>query len=745
MKKLLIISWLFIPLIGLSQGNIPVGSWRTHFSYNNVVSIAQSNSNVYAASNSGIFIISKSDNSITSLTKLNGLSDSGIAQIGFNEVTNTLVIAYKNGQLDLLHDNTITSIPDIKLSNILDSKITHHVYSFNHYIYLSTDFGVVQIDTRGLSIKESFLHLGETGEVLPIYASTISNDSLFLATKDGMMAGSLSDNLKDYTKWKRFDIASGINKEAIYAVSRYEGKPITGTPALGLLTYENGIWNAVNKLNGENFLFMAEGIAGTIITTSSGVYELEPSGFSTIESEYLTGPKQAIEGGSNFWVADKQNGVLKVQGANSESIYPDGPYFSDVEKIVSINKQLFALPQYRTTNGFPARNDLGVSVFEDGLWTNYNATGNPNTLTIPEFMDISGVAYFQNNIVFSSYGYGLMEWNNESFTIIDESNSPLVNSLPPGRNVLIADVFTSNQGLWVLNNNTIISPIQLWNTDQSWSTYTGSDLISNAKQLLSTPWGDQWMSIEDAAGGGLHIFNVQNGEVTLKSDGTGTLPDNSINDFLLDNEDKLWIATNKGVVYYARPYSILDDAEQEAIIPIIDNNLLFYKENVNTLAVDGGNRIWMGTNKGAWLFDKDGSELIEHFTSENSPLLSDVVTDIAINHLTGEIFFSTNEGLISYRGSGTLTGTYDKPKIFPNPVAPGYSGVITIEGVPFNSELKVTDASGRLVTHLEANGNTAIWDMKNEYLSDVGTGVYFVFASSEDGTERQLGKIAIVK
>ncbi|MCB0505038.1 MAG: T9SS type A sorting domain-containing protein, partial [Cyclobacteriaceae bacterium] len=231
----------------------------------------------------------------------------------------------------------------------------------------------------------------------------------------------------------------------------------------------------------------------------------------------------------------------------------------------------------------------------------------------------------------------------------------------------------------------------------------------------------------------------------LKSDGTGTLPDNSINDFLLDNEDKLWIATNKGVVYYARPYSILDDAEQEAIIPIIDNNLLFYKENVNTLAVDGGNRIWMGTNKGAWLFDKDGSELIEHFTSENSPLLSDVVTDIAINHLTGEIFFSTNEGLISYRGSGTLTGTYDKPKIFPNPVAPGYSGVITIEGVPFNSELKVTDASGRLVTHLEANGNTAIWDMKNEYLSDVGTGVYFVFASSEDGTERQLGKIAIVK
>lgn len=745
MKKLIIIIWLLSPLGGVGQVNVPVGSWRTHFSYNSVLSVAQSNSNVYAASNSGIFIISKSDNSITILTKLNGLSDSGIAQIGFNPATNTLVIAYKNGQLDLLQNNTITSIPDIRMSDILDSKITNHIYSFNQYVYLSTDFGVVQLDTENQSIKESFLHLSDEGEDLAIYSSVIHNDSLFLATEEGMMAGSLDDNLKDYTQWKRFGVSSGLNKEPIYVVSIFDNKPITGTATLGLLTYEDGLWSPLGELQSQEFLFMTESETGTAITTTSGVYNLESSGLSAIQANNITVPTQAIAEGSTFWVADAQNGILKVVGTGNESIYPDGPFFTHSKKLVSIENKVFALPEYQTSNGVPLRNNLGFSLFEEGHWINYNATGYPNTQATPEFMDISGLGPYQNNIVFSSYGYGLMVWDEDAFTIVDESNSPLVNSSPPDRNVLIADIAISDQGLWVLNNNTTTSPVHLWNNNQTWSSYSGSDLMASANQIISTPWGDQWMVINNSAGGGIHIFNPQEGELTLQSDGAGTIPSNTINDILLDNEDKVWIATTKGVVYYARPYALLDDPNQEAITPIIDNSLLFYQENVNTLAVDGGNRIWIGTNEGVWLFDNDGSELVEHFTAENSSLLSDIVTDIAINNLTGEVFFNTDEGLISYRGSGTITSTYDKPKIFPNPVAPGFSGVITIEGVPFNSELKVTDASGRLVANLEANGNTAVWDMKNEYSSEVGTGVYFVFTGSEDGTERQLGKIAIVR
>ncbi|MCB0496376.1 MAG: T9SS type A sorting domain-containing protein [Cyclobacteriaceae bacterium] len=744
MKKLLILSLLLSPLTGFSQGNIATGTWRTHFSYNNVVSIAQSNSEVYAASNSGLFVISKSDNSITSYTKLNGLSDSGISQIGYNNTTNTLAITYKNGQIDLLNNNIITSIPDIRLSPILDSKITHHIYSFDDYMYLSTDFGVVQIDCKNQSIKESFLNLGQDGSDLKIYASAISNDSLFLASEDGMLAGSLSDNLKDHSKWKRFDNTSGLDKTSIHVLSLFNGNPITGIDNQGLFEYENGLWVSIDPPLNENFLYLQESSTGTVVTTSNAIYALSSSGIGTISSAYLTGPVQSIEMNGTYFIADKQNGVLKVEGSNSQSIYPDGPFFSQTKKLVSIGNQLFALPDFKTSGGQPLRNNLGFSVFEDGFWTNYNATGYPNTQTTPEFEDISGVAALKNTIVLSSFGYGLLIWDEDGFSIINESNSTLVNSSPPERNVLISDISASKQGLWVLNNNTTTASLQLWDKD-SWSVFSGAEIMSGAQQITSTPWGDQWMSIRESLGGGIHVYNSEDGELTLKSNGEGTIPSNTINDIIIDYEDKIWIATTKGVVYFARPYALLSDPDQEAITPIIDNSLLFFKENVNALAVDGGNRIWMGTNKGVWLFDKDGSELVEHFTADNSPLLSDVVTDIALNNFTGEVFFNTDQGLISYRGTGTITGIYNNPKIFPNPVPPDFTGLITIEGVPFNSTLKITDASGRLVANLEANGNTAVWDLKNETATEVGTGVYFVFASSDDGDEHQLGKIAIVR
>lgn len=745
LKRLLQIAFILTPLWGVGQNNIATGTWRTHYSYNNVISITESEANLYAASNAGVFIISKEDNSITSLTKLNGLSDSGIAQIGYNSTTNTLVIAYKNGQLDLLNTNTVTSIPDIRLSNILDIKVTHHIFSSGDFSYLSTDFGLVQLDTKKLTIKESFLNLSKEGKPLKINASVIANDSIFLATESGIMAGSLTDNLKDFTQWQRFDATSGINIEPIYALSLLNGKPIVGSTSMGISIYSNGTWMPSGDLIGEKFLYMDKTDAGTIITTSTGVYERTVSGLSAIQPEHLTSPTQAIKKSDTVWVADQQNGVLKVNVSSSESIYPNGPFFSVAKKIISTGNKVFALHEFKTSTGAPLRNNQGFSVFEDGFWTNYNATGYPNTETTPEFMDISSVHAFQNNLVFSSYGYGLLVWESDgTFSIIDESNSTLINSFPPDRNVFVADLTSNNQGLWVLNNNTSF-PIQLWQTGQNWISYSASNLVADAQKIISTPWGDLWMALSTTAGGGLHVFNPQEGELTLNNNGNGTIPSNTINDMLLDKEDKLWIATTKGVVYYARPYSILDEPGQEVVIPIIDFSPLFFQENVNALAVDGGNRIWMGTNKGAWLFDKDGSELIEHFTTENSPLLSDIVLNIAINDQTGEVFFNTNEGLISFRGSGTITGTYTKPKIFPNPVHPGFSGVITIEGVPYDCILKITDASGRLVANLEANGNTAVWNMKSEYLSEISTGVYFVFASLSDGTEKQLGKVAIVK
>ena len=77
-------------------------------------------------------------------------------------------------------------------------------------------------------------------------------------------------------------------------------------------------------------------------------------------------------------------------------------------------------------------------------------------------------------------------------------------------------------------------------------------------------------------------------------------------------------------------------------------------EYVTAIAIDGANRKWFGTdNSGVYLMSEDGLEELLHFTEDNSPLFSNSITSIAINHSNGEVFFGTDKGLISYKGIAT--------------------------------------------------------------------------------------------
>src|SRR5690606_40092220 len=64
-------------------------------------------------------------------------------------------------------------------------------------------------------------------------------------------------------------------------------------------------------------------------------------------------------------------------------------------------------------------------------------------------------------------------------------------------------------------------------------------------------------------------------------------------------------------------------------------------QKVTALAVDGGNRKWVGTEQGVWLFGTEGENLIHYFNRDNSPMPSNRVLDIAIDDETGEVFIAT--------------------------------------------------------------------------------------------------------
>ncbi len=167
---------------------------------------------------------------------------------------------------------------------------------------------------------------------------------------------------------------------------------------------------------------------------------------------------------------------------------------------------------------------------------------------------------------------------------------------------------------------------------------------------------------------------------------------------------------------------------------------------VTAIAVDGGNRKWIGTNSsGVFCLSEDGTEEIYRFSTENSPLLSDNILDIQIDHLSGEVYFATVKGLVSFRSDASIADNeFETVSVFPNPVRPDFSGPITIQGLGYESDVKVTDISGNVVYRTVSNGGTVIWDGKTVEGARVQSGVYLVWSGITSGKGKNVAKILFI-
>ena len=179
----------------------------------------------------------------------------------------------------------------------------------------------------------------------------------------------------------------------------------------------------------------------------------------------------------------------------------------------------------------------------------------------------------------------------------------------------------------------------------------------------------------------------------------------------------------------------------------ISEYLMAY-ESVTTIVVDGANRKWVGTSTGGlYLLSANGLEQIEHFTAANSPLFSDKIVSLAIMPWSGQLFITTDKGLETYRSTATyaFSEPMDDIHAFPNPVRPDYDGPIAIKGFTRNGIVHITDAAGNTVFSTRANGGQAIWNGCTNSGERVASGIYYVFASAEDGSMRSATKIMVIR
>ena len=259
--------------------------------------------------------------------------------------------------------------------------------------------------------------------------------------------------------------------------------------------------------------------------------------------------------------------------------------------------------------------------------------------------------------------------------------------------------------------------------------------------------GNRWIRRGDF--GGILVINSKNQrQFVFSGVGSGNLPSNNVKSIAIDRDGQMWVGTDRGVVVFDNPSAVFSGKNFDAYTPVFERRRLLGNETVTSIAIDGGNRKWMGTRNGIFLFSPDGTELISNFNEKNSPLPSNEILYITAELNTGEVYIRTSKGMVSYRGSateGSLKQDENKVKVFPNPVRPDFEGQIGIEGLVENAFVKITDIAGNLVYETRANGGTAVWNGNTLSGGRVETGIYLIFSTNKKGEETLVSRLAVVK
>ena len=742
MKNLSILTLLSISFTVYAQ-DIPLGTWRTHFSYNQVNRLANAGNKIYAATPVGLFVFDRQDNSLTTLGKLQGLQGDNISALHYDIATAQLFIGYANGDLDVIHDTEITNIDLTSNSQITGSKRINYITLLGGSLFLMTDFGLLRLDPQSLEVVETVRQIGRERSTVMVYQGALLNDSLFLATGDGILATRLTNNinLADPSRWKRFGLDDNLPERSFQVIVNYNNRLLAGATGDGLYTY-SGNWAQTTLFSNGVFQNARVQNENAYFIVDDGLFVLDDSlESSRIERELIVNPSDiVVQEGDAFFIGDRDNGMVTDISGGFQSLIPSGPYSNRAFKVTFQNSGVLGIPGGYNASINPQGIPGGYYQFNNGQWSNFQSE-----VELPEFNDAVDAVYQQRlgRTVIASAGYGLVTINDEGLTqVIDENTlgSPLVNTFPSRRNVVVSSLRDTPEGLWILNY-AAPNPLHLWQDDGQWRSFSlpsnlVTDLTGNSTQL--------WMIVRPR--GGIAVFDKESGatRILAEESGEGGLASSRVNALAIDREGLVWVGTDQGISVVTNPFSALS-GPVDAFEPIFENRPLLRDEFVTAIAVDGGDRKWIGTQNGVWLFDPQADRQLLNFTEDNSPLPTNEILDITIDPNTGEVFFATPQGILSYREGATRGGvSHQNVKVFPNPVTADFVGTVGISGLVEDAQVKITDASGKLIWQTRAAGGTATWQVNDYNGNRASSGIYFIFSADNDGEETFVGKIAVV-
>jgi hypothetical protein len=762
-KRIITCLICFVALNSFAQ-EVQIGQWRDYLPYNNAIALTKVNDRIYVATENNLFYLDAEDELLNRLSTVNGLSDVGVSAMAKDPQKNTLVVAYNSTKIDIIESNSIYSILDVERENVVGGKSINNISFKDGMAYLACSFGIIELNTEKKEIANTFYL--NTNSNLGVNDLSFSGDSIYAATDLGLFSANLNDNLLDYQSWQ-------IQVEN-YAIDRieqaYNNLYFITDSKQKIYSYSPQGLDSVVEVDNLKFIKSNEG--RLFVGAQSRLLELHENNTLTKikESSYLYRISDVIKDNDVYWASDGIRSLVKIRGNLSLKDYqPSGPLTNRSFSTAIGNRKMFLSP-----GGVSAQWDNN-NTYQGFHWSDGYTWHNVPFIELDNARDITTIIESPNKNLFAgTWNNGVLElsYNNETenYSLLKAHNYFTTNGALDaisrdtsdgnyGWNRIKGMLFDENGLLWV-TNSLVKNGLAYMNTDGEWSSMKINSYNTESGHLgdlVIDNQGKKWIFI--ANGGGIIVYD-DNGTPENTSDdsdrrlntsaGSGGLPSNAIYSLAKDKDGEVWVGTDKGIaVFYNTEDAFSIDGDAQLVLVEADGYVepIISNETVTTIAIDGANRKWFGTkNSGVFVYSPDGSIQEEHFTQENSPILSNTINHISINEENGEVFISTDKGLISYKGKATAgQSTHGNVLVYPNPVKENYDGPIAIKNVVENANVKITDIRGNLVKTLTAYGGQAVWDGKNKFGERSNTGVYLVFSTAPTGLETNVAKILFIK
>lgn len=774
MKKASILSFLILVAscllanthIDTSEENWIYGNmhqWNIHSAFADINAIAVTRDKVFALSNHSLFAVDKQSEEMVYYNRLTGLNGAVISTIGYNPTLNLLLVCYENGHLDIINSqDEVYNIPDLYLKQTTYSKIVNSIYMHEHTAYLAMDFGIIELDMKRREIKDTYI-IGQDAKEVNVKHITIMGNRIYAVSPQLLYSASLSDPLSDYAYWQTQALPTGKEVSAFCA---YDELLYIVRDSV-LCSYRDSKWQKHTtsyKVNGlcptdQHLFILPKNQAGVAIAETDLSLQMTDMGMIT----------DIVQDGSSYWWASVSDEL--VRGADRQAFRPDGPINNIAYRMRTFGDRLYVVPggRWATQNKTPGE----IMFYENGTWVNISndVINQACGFKVYDLMNVAQDPNDKDHYFVTSYGAGLLEMqSDEVVNLYTPDNSTLISAVPnyPKEYTRTDGAMYDEQGnLWILNAVGTKS-INIFTPDKQWFSFGlayQSDTIPlyTPGEIMVDRRNTQWKWIPQCRYNTGVLLLQDNGTPTNDKDdqvfyrnewydqnGKPVIPE-FIYSMAQDHDNTIWVGTNAGLFLIPATIDFTTSNRCERVI--ISRNdgtqlgdYLLDNEQINHIVVDGANRKWIATaTSGVFLLSSNGEETIEHFTTENSPLSSNNVLSIAILESTGEVFFGTSQGLVSYMSDAIEPAkNFSDIYAYPNPVHPNYHGVVTIRGLMANTEVRIVDASGNLVTTILGNGGEAVWDMTNAQGSRVASGIYTALCNTQDGAAHSTVKIMVM-